>query len=79
MLMRDGLIITGVRHFSPDMRAVMERAYGKGYHLLVREQGFIDTHGNFLSRETAWLNAQDNNQIRKQVSTPATLYSENLY
>lgn len=51
MLMKDGLIVPGVRHFSPDMRLVLKRVYGEGYHLEVQEQGFIDSKGTFLSRE----------------------------
>ena len=79
MLMDDGLIVTGVRHFSPDMRKTLHRIYGDGYHLRVREQGFIDTHGFFLDRERAWWRAVVTEQIREQVSSPGTLYSENLY
>lgn len=90
MLMDDGLIVPGVRHFSPDMRAVLARIYGKGirlfggwlkkpYHLRVKEQGFIDTHGTFLNREDAWKRAELTGQIRDHVSTPGTLYSESIY
>lgn len=79
MLMEDGLIVPGVRHFSPDMRAVLHRIYGDGYHLKVKEQGFIDAKGNFVDRNEAWLTALAYDQIREQVSTPGTLYSENLY
>ena len=79
MMMDDGLIVTGVRHFSPDMRAAMKRLYGDGYHRKVREQGFINTKGEFLSRSAAWEAATSNGQILKEVSRPGTLYSENLY
>ena len=93
MLMHDGLIVTGVRHFSPDMRAVMHRIYGDGYHLKVKTQGFIDAHGNFLNREDAWIRADQTGQIevysptghRKRIPQPANqhkdglLFSENLY
>ncbi len=79
MLMDDGLIVPGVRHFSPDMRAVLKRIYGEGYHLRVKEQGFIDSRGAFLSREDAWAVAERNGQIRERVSVPGTLYSESLY
>lgn len=79
MLMQDGLIVPGVRHFSPDMRAVLKRIYGDGYHLKVKEQGFIDSMGRFLPREIAWALAEETGQIREQVSVPGTLYSENLY
>ncbi len=64
MLMEDGLIVPGVRHFSPDMRAVLKRIYGEGYHLKVKEQGFIDSKGSFLSREAAWKIADGLGQIR---------------
>ena len=79
MLMDDGLIVAGVRHFSPDMRATLHRIYGDGYHRRVKEQGFIDIRGKFLDREAAWKRAEITGQIREQVSTPGTLYSENLY
>lgn len=79
MKMNDGLIVTGVRHYSPEMRSTLWRIYGAGYHRWVVDQGFIDTQGNFLTREAAWKVAETNNQIRKQVSVPGTLFSENLY
>lgn len=79
MLMDDGLIVPGVRHFSPDMRAVLDRIYGGAYKHRVKEQGFIDARGAFLDREQAWERAEATGQIREQVSTPGTLYSENLY
>src|SRR4051812_35728606 len=90
MLMDDGMVVPGVRHFSPDMRETLRRIYGSGikvfgvwlkkpYHLRVQQQGFIDAEGAFLSREYAWSIAKENRQIVKQCSTPGTLYSENLY
>jgi hypothetical protein len=79
MKMSDGLIVPGVRHYSPEMRSVLYRIYGAGYHRQVVAQGFIDTHGNFLERDTAWKVAETTGQIREQVSVPGTLYSENLY
>lgn len=79
MLMDDGLVVPGVRHFSPDMRKVLKRIYGEGYHLKVKVQGFIDASGQFLDREDAWGIASHHEQILEHVSTPGTLYSENLY
>lgn len=79
MLMEDGSIVTGVRHFSPDMRAIMLKAYGDGYWKKEVEQGFIDSRGNFLNRKEAWVRAQQTGQILREVSVPGTLYSENLY
>ena len=47
------------------------------------EQGFVNTHGEFLTRQEAWKVAEYNNQIIKRVggddSCGGTLYSENLY
>jgi hypothetical protein len=93
MLMEDGLVICGVRHFSPDMRAVLKRIYGDGYHLRVKEQGFIDAKGIFLSREDAWIRADKHGQIHlydpagnggliklpANQGTKETLFSENLH
>lgn len=83
MLMDDGLIVPGVRHFSPDMRLVLGRIYGHGYHLKVKDQGFVDTLGQYLNRQDAWEAASANNQIIKRVSGDSadggTLYSENIY
>jgi hypothetical protein len=80
MLMEDGLIVPGVRHFSPDMRSILRLIYpDKKYHLKVKQQGFIDNYGNFLTREAAWEIAKQNNQIRYDVSCPGELFSENLY
>jgi hypothetical protein len=79
MLMQDGLVVPGVRHFSPEMRAVLHRIYGDGYHLRVKQQGFVDTHGNFLSREDAWERANQTGQILRDCGTTGELYSENLY
>lgn len=93
MLMDDGLIVPGVRHFSPDMRKVLHRIYGDGYHLRVKEQGFIDASGQFLDRDDAWQIADAHGQIFlygptedcRLISKPSDstetgpLFSENLY
>lgn len=79
MKMDDRMIILGIRHYSPDMRAVLLRLYGTGYHHRVKEQGFVDQYGKFHTREEAWIVAAFAGQIKKVVSTPGTLYSENLY
>lgn len=63
MLMDDGLVVPGVRHFSPEMQAVLHRIYGTNYHLRVKMQGFVDARGNFLTREEAWVRADQNGQI----------------
>lgn len=81
MLMKDGSIVVGIRHFSPEMRAIMRLAYGeKDYHLKVAEQGFVDQYGTFISREAAWVIAEREGQIRRPRNGPeGTLFSEDLY
>ena len=82
MLMDDGLIVPGVRHFSPDMRAVLHLIYGDGYHLKVTEQGFIDSKGTFLTRAQAYTVAAAQGQIwdpQGGFGDGRTLYSEMLY
>lgn len=93
MLMDDGEIVSGVRHFSPDMRRTLSKLYGsrrikifgwwlkKPYHLRVVEEGFIDSGGNFLSREDAFETAVSQNQLIRHSGSAGkpTLYSEDLY
>lgn len=81
MLMDDGLIVPGVRHFSPDMRAVLGRIYGPDYKYRVEEQGFIDSKGKFLNRRDALHLAHLNGQFLKQMTTMTStdLFSEDLY
>lgn len=44
------------------------------------EQGFIDQHNRFYSREEAWIIAEKNGQIRRNYNGPRlTLFSEDLY
>lgn len=83
----DQLIICSARHFDNITRETImaldeERGAGEW------EQGFINTWGEFLTREEAWIVACANNQILKYVGsqTPddfgkegVKLYSENLY
>jgi len=79
MKMEDGLVVTGIRHFSTEMRETLRRIYGDDYHLKVKEQGFVNQRGTFLSRKIAWIIAKNADQIIAEVSSPGTLYSENLY
>ena len=80
MRMKDESIIVGIRHFSPEMRATLDRIYGEGYHLLVKEQGFVDQFGKFYSRKEALELAMENNQIRRRCGgDDSQLFSENLY
>jgi hypothetical protein len=93
MRMKDGVVVPGVRHFSPEMRIVLHRMYGDKYHLKVEEQGFVDQFGAFHSREDAWKIARLNGQIIRptgwegnaawqapeRLDENGMLFSENLY
>jgi hypothetical protein len=92
LLMDDGLIVPGIRHFSPEMRIILHRIYGENYHLRVVEQGFVNQFGEFISRMDAWKLADANGQIRRatgwedgssprqaNVGDEGPLFSENLY
>jgi hypothetical protein len=72
---KSGRIICGARHWDNIMRSQKrEDENWTGW-----DEGFIDQFGQFLNREEAWLSAQEQGQIRCEVSSPGTLYSENLY
>lgn len=92
MLLTNGDIVVGVRHLSPDMRAIMLKAYGKDYHKLIQKQGFVDQYGNFYDRKEAWKIADKMGQIRRpngwedfgnprpaNIGDEEILFSENLY
>lgn len=74
----DGLIVTGVRHFCPIMRAQIARMDPKPQ--TKHEQGFVDQWGNFMSRDEALTVVKMNKQpLRHPHDEWETLYSENLY
>lgn len=77
----DGDIVLGIRHFSPDMRKQLDLRVDKAKFLSHNDvqQGFVDQWGNFLTREEAWIIADRQGQIVRDVSTPGELFSENLY
>ena len=79
MLMADTHVVTGIRHFSPEMRITLKRLYGEKYHLLVQEQGFVDAKGKFLTRKEAALRAYHTGQIDIYPHSETLLYSEDLY
>jgi hypothetical protein len=92
MLMKNGDIVVGIRHFSPEMRSIMLKAYGEGYHLQVKIQGFVDQYGTFYDRKEAWKIADKMGQIRRptgwegfdtprpaNIGDEGILFSENLY
>lgn len=81
------VIICGARHHDKVMHSVMGNM-DADYNDHIWIQGFINTWGEFLTREEAWLVACENNQIIKYVGNQTSddfgkdgvkLYSENLY
>lgn len=74
----NGHVICGPRHFDAVMHRQLE-AYGEGTWNQA-EQGFIDQHGEWLSREEALHIALANGQvIRRCGGDDQELFSENLY
>jgi len=85
MLMADTHVVTGIRHFSPEMRTTLKRLYGEKYHVFVQEQGFVDARGTFLTRKQAWRRAIETGQIPTPPDDFTShilshdLFSEDLY
>jgi len=83
----NNIVLVGPRHWDNTMRSQYNRSLIKPDRELF-EQGFINTWGEFLSREDAWMVASANNQIKQLVGGQVEedkgvhgtkLYSENLY
>lgn len=73
----ENVLVCAPRHFDMTMHAQLARMGADGKHT---EQGFIDQHGKFYSREEAWKIAEANGQIIRLVGgVKGRLYSENLY
>lgn len=82
----DGEVLVGIRHYSPDMRRQIEqrRDGAKFKHRHDEDQGFVDQHGVFMSREEAFKLANKNTQIINPDGLGHgldgwKLYSEGLY
>lgn len=75
----DGTILIGARHWDPWMH---QQAKQLGYTEKVQgvtEQGFIDNQRNYLTREEAWIIANEAGQIiRRCGGDEGCLYSENI-
>ncbi len=77
---KNGDIIIGPRHFDSTMHKQIDQY--KLIHIDWRraEQGFIDTWGDFLTREEALQRAVECEQMtEKRTYPPHKLYSEDLY
>ena len=84
----DGDLLLGIRHYSADMHEQIEqRANGwKFLHRLDDDQGFVDQHGVYMTREEAWVVADASMQIARPSGNrwnPSSgrweLFSEGLY
>jgi hypothetical protein len=82
----DGALLLGVRHYSRDMHEqIAARHDGEKFkHRHDEDQGFVDQHGVFMSREEAYKVADEQGQIWDWRSCGngldgPKLYSEGLY
>lgn len=73
----EGQVISGVRHYDTIMRQAIKTSTLKWP--VNCEQGFLDNRGSFLTRQEAWIIANDAGQIIRKVSNDGELFSENLY
>lgn len=72
-----GNIVCSARHF--DKLMIQQMGNNKA-SWVISEQGFIDQYGVFMTREEAWLVANEAGQIiRRCGGDDSKLYSENLY
>lgn len=61
----DGSVLLGIRHYSDDMhRQIEARSDGAKFkHRHDEDQGFVDQHGVYMSREEAWIVAKAADQV----------------
>lgn len=75
---RTNVVIVGPRHFDLTMCSAIP--FGELDKWKDAEQGFIDQHGEFYTRQQAWPIAWSNRQIIKDRDwQPGVLHSEHLY
>lgn len=81
-----GKLLLGIRHYSADMQTQLAVRHDSEefVHRLDEDQGFVDQHGVFMSREEAYQVALAAGQIRYpeacgQGLDGPKLYSEGLY
>lgn len=82
----DGALLLGIRHYSADMHLQLAERYDgpKFSHRHDEDQGFVDQHGVFMSREEAYRVAEAAGQIIRPTAcgeglAGPKLYSEGLY
>jgi len=82
----DGDVLTGIRHYSPDMRRQIKMRYDGEKFMRRRgdDQGFVDQHGTYMTRQEAYQVAQDAGQPIDEsacasIGGKLCLYSEAVY
>lgn len=82
----DGEVLLGIRHYSRDMhRQIEQRVDGAKFNnRLDEDQGFVDQHGVWMSREEAYQVAAETGQVLYPRAcgdglAGPKLYSEGLY
>ncbi len=82
----NGDVLLGIRHYSRDMRLQIEQRTDGGIftNRHDEDQGFVDQHGIWMSREEAYRVARDANQLIYPDACGEgldgmKLYSEGLY
>jgi len=75
------LVVISARHWDENMHHIVSNLSEDLMETVVREeQGFVNQYGQFLTREDAWIVAERQGQIRRDLgSAPGRLYSEHLY
>lgn len=82
----DGTVLLGIRHYSADMHEqIAQRRDGNKFcHRHDEDQGFVDQHGIYMTREEAYTVARLAGQITDPLACGEgldgpKLYSEGLY
>lgn len=81
VLLADGRVVCGVRHFDKHMRAIAEGLGNPTRLLKGAVQGFVANDYEFMGREEAWIVALRAGQFdpAKATGQHGTLYSEDLW
>ena len=76
----DGLVVMCVRHGCDLFYNVVDKIYTPEHEYWDWEQGFVTNKYRYVSREEAWIIAEEQGQIiRDHNVCVGTLYSEHLY
>lgn len=77
----DGFLVLGIRHYSQDMhQQIAQREDGHKFaHRHDEDQGFVDQHGVFMSREEAYRVAEAAGQIVRPEACGEGLHGPKLY